>query len=109
MIEPTGKHDEQPRFWPDAERFAIGIARCRDGFHTGSRIQKLQHSAERPILAGRRKEAVSRATLYLTLDHLRGAGLVWMHRFGGCHALYELVYGRQHHDHMRFVRCQNVF
>ena len=56
----------------------------------------------------RRNKAVSRATLYRTLDHLRGAGLVWMHRFGGGHALYEHVYGRQHHDHMICDRCQRV-
>lgn len=56
----------------------------------------------------RRNKAVSRATLYRTLDHLRGAGLVWMHRFGRGHALYEHVYGRQHHDHMICDRCQRV-
>ena len=56
----------------------------------------------------RRNKTVSRATLYRTLDHLRGAGLVWMHRFGGGHALYEHVYGRKHHDHMICDRCQRV-
>jgi Fur family transcriptional regulator, ferric uptake regulator len=56
----------------------------------------------------RRNKRVSRATLYRTLDHLRGAGLVWMHRFGAGHALYEHVYGRKHHDHMICDRCQRV-
>ena len=56
----------------------------------------------------RRNQQVSRATLYRTLDHLRGAGLVWMHRFGGGHALYEHVYGRKHHDHMVCTNCQRV-
>jgi Fur family transcriptional regulator, ferric uptake regulator len=56
----------------------------------------------------RRNQRVSRATLYRTLDHLRGAGLVWMHRFGGGQALYEHVYGRTHHDHMVCTSCQRV-
>lgn len=56
----------------------------------------------------RKKKAVSRATLYRTLDHLRGAGLVKMHRFGRGHALYERNYGRSHHDHMVCDRCGNV-
>ena len=56
----------------------------------------------------RRNKRVSRATLYRTLDHLRGAGLVWMHRFGGAQALYEHVYGRTHHDHMVCTQCHRV-
>jgi Fur family ferric uptake transcriptional regulator len=56
----------------------------------------------------RRNRRVSRATLYRTLDHLRGAGLVKMHRFGRANALYEHVYGRRHHDHMVCDRCQQV-
>jgi Fur family ferric uptake transcriptional regulator len=56
----------------------------------------------------RRNKRVSRATLYRTLDHLRGAGLVWMHRFGGAQARYERVYGRTHHDHMVCTRCHRV-
>ena len=55
-----------------------------------------------------RKHPVSRATLYRTLDHLREAGLVKMHRFGRGHALFEHVYGRQHHDHMVCDRCGKV-
>lgn len=51
---------------------------------------------------------VSRATLYRTLDHLRTAGLVKMHRFGQGHALYEHVYGRSHHDHMVCNECDRV-
>jgi Fur family ferric uptake transcriptional regulator len=56
----------------------------------------------------RRNKRVSRATLYRTLDHLREAGLVKMHRFGQGHAQYEHVYGRQHHDHMVCDRCSRV-
>jgi Fur family ferric uptake transcriptional regulator len=56
----------------------------------------------------RRHKRVSRATLYRTLDHLRTAGLVKMHRFGRGHALYEHVYGRQHHDHMVCDSCGTV-
>lgn len=56
----------------------------------------------------RRQKPVSRATLYRTLDHLRGAGLVKMHRFGRGHALFEHVYGRKHHDHLVCDRCGRV-
>lgn len=60
------------------------------------------------VFLRRRHKQVSRATLYRTLDHLRGAGLVKMHRFGLGHALFEHVYGRGHHDHMVCDRCSEV-
>ena len=56
----------------------------------------------------RRNKRVSRATLYRTLEHLRLAGLVKMHRFGSGHALFEHVYGRKHHDHMVCNTCGSV-
>jgi Fur family ferric uptake transcriptional regulator len=56
----------------------------------------------------RRHMPVSRATLYRTLDHLTVAGLVKKHRFGQGHALFEHVYGRQHHDHLVCDRCGTV-
>jgi Fur family ferric uptake transcriptional regulator len=56
----------------------------------------------------RRHMPVSRATLYRTLEHLTASGLVKMHRFGRGHALFEHIYGRQHHDHMVCDRCGKV-
>jgi Fur family ferric uptake transcriptional regulator len=56
----------------------------------------------------RRRRKVSRATLYRTLDHLRESGLIKMHRFGHGHAVYEPMYGREHHDHMVCDRCGKV-
>jgi Fur family ferric uptake transcriptional regulator len=56
----------------------------------------------------RRHMPVSRATLYRTLEHLTMAGLVKRHRFGTGHALFEHIYGRQHHDHMVCDRCHRV-
>jgi Fur family ferric uptake transcriptional regulator len=56
----------------------------------------------------RRHMPVSRATLYRTLDHLAASGLVKKHRFGQGHALFEHIYGRQHHDHMVCDRCGAV-
>jgi Fur family ferric uptake transcriptional regulator len=56
----------------------------------------------------RKNRRVSRATLYRTLDHLREAGLVRMHRFGRGQAHFERNYGRQHHDHMVCDRCGQV-
>lgn len=60
------------------------------------------------VFLRRRNKQVSRATLYRTLDHLRGAGLVKMHRFGRGHALFEHVYGKSHHDHMVCTHCDEV-
>lgn len=60
------------------------------------------------VFLRRRHKQVSRATLYRTLEHLQGAGLVKMHRFGQGHALFEHVYGRSHHDHMVCDRCSQV-
>lgn len=60
------------------------------------------------VFLRRRHKQVSRATLYRTLDHLRGAGLVKKHRFGRGHALFEHVYGKSHHDHMVCDRCGEV-
>ncbi len=56
----------------------------------------------------REGKRVSRATLYRTLEHLRAAGLVKMHRFGPGQALYEHVYNRLHHDHMVCDSCGRV-
>lgn len=56
----------------------------------------------------RRHMPVSRATLYRTLDHLTASGLVKRHRFGQGHALFEHIYGRQHHDHLVCDRCGAV-
>ena len=56
----------------------------------------------------REGKRVSRATLYRTLEHLRAAGLVKMHRFGPGQALYEHVYNRLHHDHMVCDTCGRV-
>jgi Fur family ferric uptake transcriptional regulator len=57
------------------------------------------------FLHRRRRRGVSRATLYRTLEHLQGAGLVTMHRFGTGQARYEHVYGRHHHDHLVCESC----
>lgn len=56
----------------------------------------------------KQKKQVSRATLYRTLEHLRVAGLVKMHRFGSGQAQFEHVYNRKHHDHMVCDLCGTV-
>jgi Fur family ferric uptake transcriptional regulator len=56
----------------------------------------------------RTNKSVSRATVYRTLDHLAEAGLVKKHHFQEGHALFEHVYGRDHHDHMVCDRCGRV-
>jgi Fur family ferric uptake transcriptional regulator len=51
---------------------------------------------------------VSRATVYRTLGHLCGSGLLRevLRLHGRAH--YEHVHGHEHHDHMVCVRCGKV-
>lgn len=90
--------DHNLRMTPE-RRSVLEIVLSREGhFDAEELLQFLRRNNQR----------VSRATLYRTLDHLRGAGLVKMHRFGRGHALFEHVYGRSHHDHLVCDRCDRV-
>lgn len=91
-------HDRNLRMTPERES-VLRVILSREGHFDTEELLRFLH---------RRKKQVSRATLYRTLEHLRGAGLVKMHRFGQGHALFEHVYGRQHHDHMVCDECGQV-
>ncbi len=51
---------------------------------------------------------VSRATVYRTLEHLVGSGLVDKVDLGGQQAYYENFYGREHHDHLICLGCGEI-
>ncbi len=52
--------------------------------------------------------AVSRATVYNTLDLLVDCQLVVRHQFGGKHAKYERAYSYWQHDHLLCEDCGEV-
>lgn len=58
----------------------------------------------------RRGTRVSRATIYRTLDHLIGSGLVRKTSLdtGQKMAFYENTLDREHHEHMICLRCHRV-
>jgi Fur family transcriptional regulator, ferric uptake regulator len=59
----------------------------------------------------KRKIAVYRATVYRTLEHLVGSGLVqkvYLSDHTQRKALYERAHGRRHHEHMHCVSCGRI-
>ena len=57
----------------------------------------------------KKKLAVSRATVYNTLDLLVECGLVVRHQFGSQQSMYEKSYGFRQHDHLICNECKKVF
>lgn len=60
------------------------------------------------LLLRKRKENISRATVYRTLDLLVKSGLVQKISFGEKYAVYEHVLGHSHHDHLICIRCGTI-
>lgn len=56
----------------------------------------------------RKYPQVSRATVYRTLEHLVGSGLLERVDLGGQKAYYENFFGRAHHDHLICLRCGEI-
>jgi len=55
-----------------------------------------------------RGSAISRATVYRTLDLLVQCGLVRKSSLGSSHANYEAARGDEHHDHLICLLCGRV-
>ena len=49
------------------------------------------------------------ATIYRTMKLFVDAGIADEQRFGGDHAIYELRYGLEHHDHLICTKCGRIF
>ncbi len=56
-----------------------------------------------------KKYAISRATVYNTLELLVECNLVSQNSFGHKHLHYERTYGYEHHDHIVCNQCGEVF
>lgn len=56
-----------------------------------------------------RKYQVSRATIYNTIEHLLGCGLLTKHQFGKNLAQFEKAYANRQHDHLICQDCDKVF
>lgn len=65
-------------------------------------------TAEDVALAFARQEKVSKATVYRTMSLLVGAGILEEQDFGEGYKTYELIWDRQHHDHIICIRCHRV-
>lgn len=65
------------------------------------------HLSAEEIYAGvrQKKLAIGFATVYRTLHHLKEAGLIQAHDFGGGRIRYEVDFQRQHHDHLVCEHC----
>ena len=51
---------------------------------------------------------VSKATVYNTLDILKGCGLVSKYRFAENTSRYEKAFGRPHHHHLICLQCGDI-
>jgi Fur family ferric uptake transcriptional regulator len=63
------------------------------------------HFSADDLLNGLRKEGVSRATVYRTLDFLVAKGILQRVHLGEEGARYELIAGRPRHAHLLCVGC----
>ena len=54
------------------------------------------------------KIAVSRATVYRSLEILEKAGIVVKYSMGEGHAHYEMVWQQEHHDHIICTECGKI-
>jgi Fur family transcriptional regulator, ferric uptake regulator len=84
-----------------AERFAIldEVYSLNDHFDA-DRLYSLMKA---------KKQEVSRATIYNTIELLLDANLVMKHQFGKNLALFEKSYAYKQHDHLICEDCEHVF
>jgi len=72
-------------------------------------LEKRHFSADDLLAAFRgRGAAVSRATVYRTLDHLVRCGMVRRLALGRGHSVFESSLGRRHHEHLACLACGRV-
>lgn len=56
----------------------------------------------------KKKQRVSRATIYRTLELLEKSGLIRKAKLGETEAYYERTHGRHHHEHMKCTECGKI-
>lgn len=102
---------------PDEQQRFESFLRSRQLKLTGERRELLaevfaqtEHfDADQLHIALKQKgKAISRATVYRTLDLLVQCGLVRKSSFGDQHAHYEPVRSNEHHDHLICLNCNTI-
>ncbi len=59
-------------------------------------------------LMNEKKQQISRATIYNSLEHFLECGLITRHQFGKNQAQYEKSYSYRQHDHLICENCEEV-
>jgi Fur family ferric uptake transcriptional regulator len=102
---------------PDEQQRFESFLRARQLKLTGERQELLaevfaqaQHfdADQLHIMLKQKGKAISRATVYRTLDLLVQCGLVRKSSFGDQHAHYEAVKSDEHHDHLICINCHGI-
>ena len=102
---------------PEEQRRFETFLRSRQLKLTGERLELVEEvfgqphhfDADQLHMALKQKgKAISRATVYRTLDLLVQCGLVRKSSFGDQHAHYEAVHSNEHHDHLICLNCDAI-
>ncbi len=80
-------------------RTILGVATEAKGHFTAEELL---------ALSKRRDATISKATVYRTLDLLKGSGILEEQDFGGGKRSYERALGVRHHDHFVCIRCGDI-
>ena len=102
---------------PEEQQRFEAFLRSRQLKLTGERLELVEEvfgqahhfDADQLHMALKQKgKAISRATVYRTLDLLVQCGLVRKSSFGDQHAHYEAVRSNEHHDHLICLNCDAI-
>lgn len=102
---------------PEEQKRFESFLRSRQLKLTGERLELVEEvfgqshhfDADQLHMALKQKgKAISRATVYRTLDLLVQCGLVRKSSFGDQHAHYEAVHSDEHHDHLICLNCDAI-
>jgi Fur family ferric uptake transcriptional regulator len=102
---------------PEEQQRFESFLRSRQLKLTGERLELVEEvfgqahhfDADQLHMALKQKsKAISRATVYRTLDLLVQCGLVRKSSFGDQHAHYEAVRSDEHHDHLICLNCDAI-
>ena len=102
---------------PEEQQRFETFLRSRQLKLTGERLELVEEVFSHPhhfdadqlhMALKQKGKAISRATVYRTLDLLVQCGLVRKSSFGDQHAHYEAVHSDEHHDHLICLNCDAI-